>query len=189
MTLAGEALPPAFANTSRSPLLSIPPTMDQINLVKFISWISARGANIIPSTNEWEVLRFQTEQGVAIIHKNRNRKLSFNAQAENAFLAYFSNQPWRAFPAGGRPNKFLSNLKTQLASRDGWTCCYCQTALDETTATLEHFLSLTHGGTNHVANLGLSCQPCNQAAGNLPVRQKLTLALQGAHKCQSHATS
>ncbi len=165
--------------------MSLPPTLAQFNQEKFSSWIYARGANLIPPTNEWEVLRFQTERGIGSIHKNKQGKLHFNAEAELTFYAYFAKHSWRAFPSAGRPNKFLLSLKTQLAFRDGWTCCYCQTALDETTATLEHFLSLTHGGTNHIANLGLACQLCNQAAGNLPVRQKLTLALQGALSCQS----
>lgn len=64
-----------------------------------------------------------------------------------------------------------------LSTRDGWSCFYCGKDLDEHTATIEHIVSVAHGGPTHGDNLCLTCGPCNAAAGALPAVQKMKLAV------------
>lgn len=64
-----------------------------------------------------------------------------------------------------------------LSTRDGWSCFYCGKDLDEYTATIEHIVSVAHGGPTHGDNLCLTCGPCNAAAGALPAVQKVKLAI------------
>jgi len=40
-------------------------------------------------------------------------------------------------------------------------CFYCRVALDETTATLDHYIPRSKGGHNGRRNLVLACLPCN----------------------------
>lgn len=61
-----------------------------------------------------------------------------------------------------------SILRDKVGSRDGWKCCYCDRALGLTTATLEHVVPRSLGGTNALDNLKLACESCNRARGNGP---------------------
>lgn len=57
------------------------------------------------------------------------------------------------------------SLKPTIASRDGWKCWLCGDALTPSTATVDHRIPLSLGGTSDVHNLFLSCGPCNNEKG------------------------
>lgn len=48
-----------------------------------------------------------------------------------------------------------------LSRRDGSHCCYCCIPLGQETATLEHIVPKSHGGTRAIFNLALACSRCN----------------------------
>lgn len=56
-------------------------------------------------------------------------------------------------------------LVRYLLIRDGEGCCYCHDALDRTTATLEHIIPSSKGGTSNIWNLALACRRCNNERG------------------------
>lgn len=73
-----------------------------------------------------------------------------------------------------------------LCRRDGPTCYYCQAPLDfnpglkhhppsrqlkkgRWRATFDHVVPRAKGGTSHLSNLRLSCQPCNSRKGDQDV--------------------
>lgn len=45
-------------------------------------------------------------------------------------------------------------------------CHYCGTRLTPMTATVDHVIPRSKGGTNELSNLVLACRKCNQAKGN-----------------------
>lgn len=43
-----------------------------------------------------------------------------------------------------------------------WRCTYCGEPLDETTATRDHRVPLSRGGSDFIENIAVSCAPCNK---------------------------
>ncbi len=72
-------------------------------------------------------------------------------------------------PSGGRALR----LATELMIRDGKRCFYCDLELAPETATVEHLLPRSCGGSDDLANLALACRPCNEAARDRPIVQKV----------------
>lgn len=66
---------------------------------------------------------------------------------------------------------------TRLAiyDRDMWKCVYCQMSLEDLpkSITLDHFIPVTKGGTNHHTNLVTSCRLCNYQKSHKTIRQWL----------------
>ncbi|MHB1846153.1 MAG: HNH endonuclease [Deltaproteobacteria bacterium] len=61
-----------------------------------------------------------------------------------------------------------SYLRRQLfAGRNVVACCFCGKALTPRTATLEHILPRSRGGTDEPRNLTLSCAACNHGRGDM----------------------
>jgi 5-methylcytosine-specific restriction endonuclease McrA len=57
----------------------------------------------------------------------------------------------------------------RLMQEWGPRCIYCEKKLSLTTATIDHFVPRSRGGTGHYSNLRLSCKPCNSwKADRLP---------------------
>lgn len=54
----------------------------------------------------------------------------------------------------------------RLIERDGPTCAYCGCSLTRETATRDHVIPLSKGGTSGLDNLVLSCGPCNRDKGD-----------------------
>lgn len=49
--------------------------------------------------------------------------------------------------------------------RDGGLCFYCETEVSPFRAQVDHVVPISKGGPNEVANLALSCGPCNIKKG------------------------
>lgn len=144
---------------------------------KFQEWLLSHGSAILTPTNPYELARFVSNVGTAVIYVNaKGTVTSWVNGAKEAYLAYLSNGPWRAVDATVR-NKKTKQIFEALAKRDGCGCMYCLTPLSIDTATIEHVCSTTHGGPNHLANKALACSPCNTKAGHLSVREKLEMAI------------
>lgn len=60
----------------------------------------------------------------------------------------------------------MTILRT-LAERDNWKCHYCYVMLTEKSATRDHVVARSRGGTNHIKNLVLCCHPCNGKKGDM----------------------
>jgi 5-methylcytosine-specific restriction endonuclease McrA len=74
-------------------------------------------------------------------------------------------------PSGRR----LIRLYKVLRERDGDGCFFCPKLMEKKDTTLEHLLSRTHGGSNHMHNLALAHQKCNQEASHMSVVEKVRL--------------
>lgn len=141
-----------------------------MNVEKFKNWLVKRGAIVLAPTNDWELVRFKTNWGTSIIYTKADGSMTFTGESKKAYEAYTENKTWKAV---NRERQALRAKKTKLAARDGKKCFYHGGALSYDMLTIEHFVAVSHGGTDHDSNLCLACIPCNQAVGNLPVTQKI----------------
>lgn len=67
----------------------------------------------------------------------------------------------------GRGSDQRRRLKRKLfCGRMLARCCFCRRVLTFGTATIEHVIPLSAGGSWSISNLKLSCSPCNQERGD-----------------------
>jgi hypothetical protein len=164
--------------------VTFPTTLAEFNKRRpaFEAWLLANGSSVLAPTNSYEVIRFVGTENTCVVYRNdKNRILPNHWQhgAQAAFSAFIGQKSWRATKRVRTGDRKRINQIRSIAQRDGWICSYCPTVLTEETATREHFLSKTHGGSDHLANLGLSCGPCNEKVNHLSVREKIEIAIRG----------
>lgn len=164
--------------------MSLPGCIAEFNKRRssFEAWLSANGSAVLAPTNPYEVIRFVGPNSTCVVYSDaKQRILSDHWQhgAGTAFDAFDNQKPWRAAKRGPVGQRKRINLVRSIAERDGWSCSYCPEVLTEETATVEHFLSRTHGGSDHLANVGLACKACNSNAFHLSVREKIEMAIKG----------
>lgn len=64
--------------------------------------------------------------------------------------------------------------RRQIQVRDGNICFFCNYPFnDEFPPTLEHLLPVAAGGSDHISNLVLACEPCNKTVGDWPLVRKI----------------
>jgi hypothetical protein len=141
---------------------------------KFKGWAEGNGGVIEPTTNPFELARVRHADGVIVIYQGK-RGVSFSDSIARKAWAKFKQGA--GFPLAKRHRRSKTEETVyRLSQRDGLRCWFCGCDFDENNRqTVEHLLSVCHGGNNNLANLVLACQPCNSAAGNLPIAVKVTL--------------
>lgn len=146
---------------------------------KFISFLSERGAEVLPATNPFEVARFRATSGVNVIY--RNAKWQFSLQGDDieaAIKAFHSGNAWRALPRLARPrrrgDRRTHALVTAMITRDGADCFYCWKPLGED-ITIEHLVSQTAHGPDRLENMVLAHKAHNNEAGTLSVMEKIKM--------------
>lgn len=144
---------------------------------QFEKWLLERGSAILAPTNPYEIARFITNVGTGVVYVNgKDNITSWVNGAAEAYQAFLSNQPWRAVDRINRSKKTRRDYEA-LVARDGCGCMYCDVPLSLDEATIEHVVPITSGGTNHLANKALACDPHNKAAGHMSAREKLEFAI------------
>jgi hypothetical protein len=91
----------------------------------------------------------------------------------------------------GLGNKISRNLELmdkldQLIFLQAGKCFFCHQPINRDNANKEHLVAKSLGGTDCVDNLVACCKQTNEAFANLPVKEKLRLALEprnGNFKC------
>lgn len=148
---------------------------------RFKSWLVANGLQVLEPTNEWELARFTSPEGVAIVYRKANNYTSkWTGGAADLFEAW---RKGKAFEHALKTNrtkrrdKRRAELINRIAKRDGWTCMFCGDPLTLETATIEHVVALATKGREHVANMTLACEKHNKEAGCMSVREKFEYAL------------
>lgn len=146
-----------------------------VKLEKFKTWLGKRGVVILDPTNEWEVVRFKTENGTSIIYANKREDLTFTGESEAAYDAWKAGKSWKPVD---RKRKQLRAKKAKIAARDGKKCFVHNAKMNFDELTIEHLLSFSHGGTDNINNLCLVCEPCNKELGNMPLTKKIELIIE-----------
>ena len=143
--------------------------------VRFRAWLSENGAEVLEPTNPYEVIRFRTANGTSIIYRKDNGQQTFTGESGAALKAFREGKSYRMNRA--TPHKRQGDpVQRAIAERDGNSCFYCDVAFTEAVrSTIEHLVSRTHGGPDHIANKFLSCPDCNRKAGHLSAPEKIKL--------------
>jgi len=139
----------------------------------FEKWLKQLGAEIIPATNPYELLRFNCKHGTGVIYKGK-RGISVSAPfVTEAIDCFLTAKKW-----DGRFNSTKRNVSKQirqLLARDGNKCFYCNQEMNDNEMSEEHLLSLIHGGSNRMENKVLAHKECNNIAGHKTVFEKVKL--------------
>lgn len=139
---------------------------------KLKNWLRNNGAEILPVTNDYELLRFKGSE-VGIIYKSGKHGNKYTTNAVNCFK---SGRKWNGRPLNvGRKNSYKAQKK-RLLIRDGNDCFFCCKPLGDD-VTVEHLVSLVQGGKNTLGNMVLSHEECNNQAGNATVKQKIDIRI------------
>ena len=143
----------------------------------FKAWLVERGAIVDAATNPYEILRTRTCEGIFVAYKNTKgteRWPDGLIAIREAFLA-------------GKDIALSPDLKSRvrlrhtiesIAARDGLECWFCERGFlstDSREITVEHLCPKAHGGPDHLSNLVIACEPCNRAAGNQSIADKVRL--------------
>ena len=142
-----------------------------IDVQKFGEWIVAQGGEVRAPTSEWEFLRYSVpEHGVLVIYVNAKGRMKISEKTQEHIKLFEAGKPLGIVK---RPSKSTvkKTFREALAERDGLQCWFCRD--NESALTLEHLLSVSHGGSNHLSNLVLACEPCNRHVGNKPIVGKI----------------
>lgn len=143
-------------------------------LKMFTAWLHGHGAELLTPTNQWELLRFRTEEGTSIIYTDKRGHLTWTNQAAEAYLACVGNKAWRAVPKTQRRAKSSPTCQA-LRKRDGDDCFFCHLPVAVEDESAEHLVSITHGGPDHIANMALAHRECNRQAGHLSLMEKIRM--------------
>lgn len=141
---------------------------------EFAKFIVSRGAELLEPTNEWEVLRFRSRDGIGVVYKNKYDNRTYSGTAIEAIKAFKANNP--SWNIEKTKRKQMTDKVRQLLTRDGGAYCfYCGKMTTEENRTVEHILAIGEGGNNALGNLALACDTCNFRARNLSVVEKIKL--------------
>ena len=144
-------------------------------LVSFKDWLAKAGAELLASTNEWEVLRFRDGDTTSIVYKNAKGRATFTGTALDAWNAYKTGAKWRC--AVRRTKREHKNARDRsmvtIRKRDGDLCFFCAQLVAEDEESVEHLVDLTYGGPNHISNKFLAHIDCNNAAVGLSAPEKI----------------
>jgi hypothetical protein len=159
----------------------------------FRAWLTEQGAEILQPTNPWEVLRFKSYGATSVLYRNAPGILHWTGECAVAWMCWTNKAPWFATDKTMRRSgkKKTAPVVRTLFTRDGPLCFYCQRAMTDETATIEHLVPRAHGGPNHTSNYVLAHATCNQDAGLLSAMEKIRLheAALGPQSVQQRAAS
>lgn len=144
----------------------------QVN--RFTKWLRGHGVEILPISNDYEVLRFRGAK-VGILYTTGAVNSIYTAQAIDSWQ---NNKRWTGGPSkvASRKGSYKSK-KIQVFKRDGDLCFYCGKYMSEEDMTIEHLISLNDGGTNKLSNMVLAHNACNHAVGHRPLNEKVEIAI------------
>lgn len=126
-------------------------------------------------TNPYEVVRVDTAEGVLVAYRNKRGIETWPEGIDRLRSLYLEGKDVPLSPSQKKRVRMRHEIET-LAERDGlecWFCGYSFLSADSREVTIEHLVSVAHGGPNHLSNLVLACQPCNQEASTLHVAGKV----------------
>jgi hypothetical protein len=148
--------------------------MVAFKLDTFKRWLVSHGAIIEAPTNEWELLRVATCDGTFIAYRNKKGVETWPDGLMAIRDAFLASRDISLSP-DLKARKRLRHTIDEIAGRDGLWCFFCEIGFlspDSNEITIEHLVPHSLGGPNHIANLVISCEPCNRAVGNMSVAEK-----------------
>lgn len=139
---------------------------------KFKNWLQQNGAEILPPTNQWEIIRFKGKETGVIYSSGKTS----NSYANQAVICFLKGKYWDGFPISTGRKTTYNKYKIPLIKRDGSACFYCSELL-ENDITVEHLIPLSAGGKNILSNMVLAHKECNHKQGHKPLSEKVAYAV------------
>ncbi|MEC9017664.1 MAG: HNH endonuclease [Pseudomonadota bacterium] len=130
------------------------------------------GGEWLGPTNPYELMRFRTVYGVGVVYSGK-RGETWNAEAVKA-RDHIQAGKGSLAPVTVRGRRTGKATVEALIARDGDGCFFCGLSL-EGDITVEHLVSIAHGGPNHISNLFLSHAECNRKAGHMAAPLKIAM--------------
>ena len=141
---------------------------------KFLARVSEAGGEILSPTNPYEVMRFKTRHGVGVVYQNGRGKRTWNQEAQAVREHFDTQKKGSLAPVAVKGRRKGAGTVNALLARDGDNCFFCRLPLNDD-ITVEHLVSVAHGGPNHISNLFLAHAECNQKAGHLSAPEKIAI--------------
>ena len=112
-----------------------------------------------------------TKNGPTFYVNATNTGVRHKVTVDDAILAAFNPMHKRKVKrTRRRRSDFYKNVRKRLL-KDDPRCYWCRRSLGTKTATNDHIIPLSKGGTNGIDNQTLACYDCNQnRRDNLPIR-------------------
>lgn len=156
-------------------------TSEERKVDRFKAWLVERGAELLISTNEYEVVRYRAGGVTSVVYRNdKNNRWKFTGDAQSAWHAYGDKSPrYRCDVRTARVRRTPAQRDVQIrtiVARDGNVCFYCGDPFsDEAPPTKEHLVARTHGGPDTVHNLFVACSKCNSEVGHMSAAEKIRM--------------
>lgn len=149
-------------------------------VVALQNFLTQRGAEVLPPTNPYEVLRFRAASGVNVIYRNEGWQITpIGADIVAAIQAFQTGLSWHALPKRKqRPRPHARRVRQiirALRQRDGDGCFYCGQPCSEEDESIEHLLSRATEGPDRLENYVLAHRSGNNDAGVLPIMLKIRI--------------
>lgn len=145
---------------------------NNINIKKFTKFLKNYGAEILPNTNEFELLRFKGKE-TGVLYKSGKTSNNYTQNAINCFIM---NKTWDGKPVSVGRKTTYKKEKIAILERDGSNCFYCDKPLSDD-ITIEHLIPLSGGGKNTLSNMVLAHEKCNNDVGNLTIVEKIKIVI------------
>lgn len=148
-----------------------------LDIDAFKEWLTQRGAIVDSPTNPYEILRVRTCEGCFVAYANTKGVETWPDGLTSIREAFDAGREVALSPDLKSRVRLRHTIET-IASRDGLECWFCERGFlstDSREITVEHLCPRSHGGPDHLSNLVIACAPCNRAAGNQTVADKVRL--------------
>ena len=180
-------------------MVNLPASVDDFDKKGFVAWLKDQGTNVLSTTNEWEVVRYQYKgleaptiafHRTAIVYHKKNGNLTWTDWSNKHYKDFLVGRDLgeKSKPKTPKTTKAKKQAKEQfekkkpkahmirdkLRERDGDDCFYCGLPLEDD-ATIEHIIPKAEGGGNMLVNLALAHYGCNQEAADKSVHEKIVL--------------
>ena len=151
--------------------------MSSEELERFKKWLEDQGGEILPPTNEYELLRFKGEKTGVIYTSGKTS----GHYANNTINNFIHGAPW-----AGRAKKSkriqYGKYVPAIIKRDGKNCFYCNEEVSEDDRSVDHLQPLSKSGRNMLQNMVLMHKECDEKLGNADLPTKIKLIIQKQSK-------
>lgn len=173
---------------------ALPVRISQFDLEGFLNWLAKNGAEIGTQTNPYEVVRYRAYRPRAnkaathVVYRKDNGMITFTGESRKHYQAFLDRKTIAGMFVGkfdGPQSDELGAIlpsgmtksekrRTRLIDRDGSDCWFCGLPMGDD-ITIEHLVSRSKGGVDHLDNYALAHQKCNADAGDRPLVEKIAM--------------
>lgn len=169
-------------------MAAIPIRADQFRTANFAAWLANNGAEVAAPTNPYEVIRYRAYEAkggkatVNVVYRKESGLLTFTGNTRKHYQFFLDGKTLdaRLHPqsdkvkgSGQAPSK-TELRRARLIERDGSDCWFCGHPLGDD-ITIEHLVSRSKGGVNHLDNYALAHRQCNADAADKSLVEKIAL--------------